>query len=160
MVPPCTLVDTKPALKFVPEKNSEGRPSIAARVGRASTSFSELLAFAMFSEYDRAGMVTARVIAVLAVFYFVIIEINIQILNWLILPRVLADLRNAPIRTQEAADRMRAGNLRLYRAGQGKAQRKERGIKGFRSRHCRSSGWPPYRAPLGGRRSASELIPA
>lgn len=31
--------------------------------------------------------------------------------------RVLADLRNAPIRTQEAADRMRAGNLRLYRVG-------------------------------------------
>lgn len=31
--------------------------------------------------------------------------------------RVLADLRNAPIRTQEAADKMRAGNLRLYRAG-------------------------------------------
>lgn len=31
--------------------------------------------------------------------------------------RVLADLRNAPIRTQEAVDRMRAGNLRLYRAG-------------------------------------------
>ncbi|MDR6850579.1 hypothetical protein J2Y54_000072 [Sphingomonas sp. BE123] len=31
--------------------------------------------------------------------------------------RVLADLRNAPIRTQDAADRMRAGNLRLYRAG-------------------------------------------
>lgn len=37
--------------------------------------------------------ITARVFAVLAVFYFVIIEINIQILNWLILPRVLADLR-------------------------------------------------------------------
>ncbi|WP_066658609.1 hypothetical protein [Sphingomonas sp. CCH9-E2] len=31
--------------------------------------------------------------------------------------RVLADLRNAPIRTQEAADKMRAGNLRLYRTG-------------------------------------------
>ena len=31
--------------------------------------------------------------------------------------RVLADLRHAPVRTQEAADRMRAGNLRLYRAG-------------------------------------------
>lgn len=38
---------------------------MAASVGRASTSFSELLALAMFSEYDRAGMVTARVIAVL-----------------------------------------------------------------------------------------------
>lgn len=31
--------------------------------------------------------------------------------------RVLADLRNAPIRTQEAAERMRVGNLALYRAG-------------------------------------------
>ena len=37
--------------------------------------------------------ITARVFAVLAVFYFVIIQINIQVLNWLILPRVLADLR-------------------------------------------------------------------
>ena len=31
--------------------------------------------------------------------------------------RVLADLRNAPIRTQEAAERMRMGNLALYRTG-------------------------------------------
>ncbi|WP_447724092.1 hypothetical protein [Sphingomonas koreensis] len=31
--------------------------------------------------------------------------------------RVLADLRNSPIRTQEAAERMRVGNLVLYRAG-------------------------------------------
>ncbi|MFL9842250.1 hypothetical protein ABS767_14870 [Sphingomonas sp. ST-64] len=31
--------------------------------------------------------------------------------------RVLSDLRNAPVRTQEAADRMREGNLRLYRSG-------------------------------------------
>lgn len=31
--------------------------------------------------------------------------------------RVLADLRNSPIRTQEAAERMRSGNLALYRAG-------------------------------------------
>lgn len=31
--------------------------------------------------------------------------------------RVLADLRNSPIRTQEAAERMRMGNLALYRTG-------------------------------------------
>ncbi len=31
--------------------------------------------------------------------------------------RVLADLRNSPIRTQEAAERMRVGNLALYRDG-------------------------------------------
>jgi hypothetical protein len=31
--------------------------------------------------------------------------------------RVLADLRNSPIRTQEAAERMRVGNLGLYRVG-------------------------------------------
>ena len=31
--------------------------------------------------------------------------------------RVLADLRNSPIRTQEAAERMRLGNLALYREG-------------------------------------------
>lgn len=31
--------------------------------------------------------------------------------------RVLADLRNAPLRTQEAAERMRMGNLALYRPG-------------------------------------------
>ncbi|MCW4463884.1 hypothetical protein OK349_19435 [Sphingomonas sp. BT-65] len=31
--------------------------------------------------------------------------------------RVLADLRNAPLRTQEAAERMRMGNLALYRTG-------------------------------------------
>ncbi|WP_423602234.1 hypothetical protein [Sphingomonas sp. MS122] len=31
--------------------------------------------------------------------------------------RVLADLRNAPVRTQEAAERMRMGNLALYRSG-------------------------------------------
>ena len=31
--------------------------------------------------------------------------------------RVLADLRNSPIRTQEAAERMRTGNLALYRDG-------------------------------------------
>lgn len=31
--------------------------------------------------------------------------------------RVLADLRNSPIRTQEAAERMRVGNLALYRIG-------------------------------------------
>lgn len=31
--------------------------------------------------------------------------------------RVLADLRNSPIRTQEAAERLRMGNLALYRTG-------------------------------------------
>lgn len=31
--------------------------------------------------------------------------------------RVLADLRNSPVRTQEAAERMRLGNLALYRPG-------------------------------------------
>ena len=31
--------------------------------------------------------------------------------------RVLADLRNSPIRTQEAAERLRMGNLALYRSG-------------------------------------------
>jgi len=31
--------------------------------------------------------------------------------------RVLADLRNSPIRTQESAERMRTGNLALYRDG-------------------------------------------
>lgn len=31
--------------------------------------------------------------------------------------RVLADLRNSPVRTQEAAERMRLGNLALYRDG-------------------------------------------
>ena len=31
--------------------------------------------------------------------------------------RILADLRNSPIRTQEAAERMRLGNLALYREG-------------------------------------------
>lgn len=31
--------------------------------------------------------------------------------------RVLADLRNSPVRTQEAAERMRLGNLALYRSG-------------------------------------------
>lgn len=31
--------------------------------------------------------------------------------------RVLADLRNAPVRTQEAAERLRVGNLALYRPG-------------------------------------------
>lgn len=31
--------------------------------------------------------------------------------------RVLADLRNSPVRTQEAAERMRTGNLALYRDG-------------------------------------------
>ena len=31
--------------------------------------------------------------------------------------RVLADLRNSPIRTQEAAERLRLGNLALYRTG-------------------------------------------
>lgn len=31
--------------------------------------------------------------------------------------RILADLRNSPIRTQEAAERMRTGNLALYRDG-------------------------------------------
>ncbi|WP_343518729.1 hypothetical protein [Sphingomonas sp.] len=31
--------------------------------------------------------------------------------------RVLADLRNSPVRTQEAAERMRMGNLALYRTG-------------------------------------------
>ena len=37
---------------------------MAASVGRASTSLTELLALPMFSEYDSAGMVTARVMAV------------------------------------------------------------------------------------------------
>lgn len=31
--------------------------------------------------------------------------------------RVLADLRNSPVRTQEAAERLRMGNLALYRTG-------------------------------------------
>ena len=31
--------------------------------------------------------------------------------------RVLADLRNSPVRTQEAAERLRMGNLALYRSG-------------------------------------------
>lgn len=31
--------------------------------------------------------------------------------------RVLADLRNSPVRTQEAAERLRTGNLALYRTG-------------------------------------------
>lgn len=40
--------------------------------------------------------ISAKVFAVLAVFYFVVIEINLQFLNWLLLPGMLTRMRTTP----------------------------------------------------------------
>lgn len=44
-----------------------------------------------------AQTINAKIFAVLAVFYFVVIEVAVQLVVWLLLPHILADLRGTPI---------------------------------------------------------------